>query len=525
MTRGEFNDQDRRQLEERGVTLDEARRQLELLTGSPRHSLLVRPATPGDGVVGIRPEEVPELQALHAEAARAGRCLKFTPASGAATRMFRELLHFQQGPGRQLSWSTIRRQAEQGAPEASALVTVVTELRRFAFCDDLEDTLRRRGEELDGLARIGAFQTLLDALLDADGLGYARLPKGLLKFHGYEEGSRTAFEEHLVEAAHYARDDGGSSRLHLTVSPEHRKAFEARLRTVEEAYRRRYATRYEVDYSVQDPATDTLSIDSEQRPLRDPQRRLRFRPGGHGALIRNLDRLRGDLVFVKNIDNVQPDRLKQATLDWKQTLAGYLIQLQRRVFDYLVRLRDSDSEPELLDEALRFIRRDLHVELDTGYLPPGDQSRRAFALRRLNRPLRVCGVVKNTGEPGGGPFWVRDREGTVALQIVEPAQVDPDDAEQRKLLRCSTHFNPVDLVCAPRDVDGTPFDLGEFVDPDATIVTRKSDGGRDLRVLELPGLWNGAMAGWNTVFVEVPLETFSPVKSVLDLLRPEHQPQ
>lgn len=521
----EFTDRDRRQLEERGVALDEARRQLELLTGSPRYSRLVRPATLGDGVVSIRAEELPELQALHAEAADAGRCVKFTPASGAATRMFRELLHFRQGPGRQLPWSAIRHQAEQGAPEASALVTVVTQLRRFAFYDDLRETLRRRGERLDELARIGAFPGVLDALLDADGLGYGLLPKGLLKFHRYEQGSRTAFEEHLVEAAQYARDAGGSSRLHLTVSPEHRATFEARLRTVERAYRRRYATRYEVEYSVQDPATDTLSVDSEHRPLRDAQQQLRFRPGGHGALIRNLDDLRGDLVFVKNIDNVQPDHLKQATLEWKRALAGYLIRLQRRAFDYRVRLRDSDSDPELLDDALHFIRGDLQVELDAGRATTDKLSRRAFTLDRLDRPLRICGVVKNTGEPGGGPFWVRDREGTVTLQIVETAQVDPDDAEQQELFRRSTHFNPVDLVCAMRDADGRPFELGRFVDPDAAIVTRKSDGRHDLRVLERPGLWNGAMAGWNTVFVEVPLETFTPVKSVLDLLRPEHQPQ
>jgi hypothetical protein len=304
-----------------------------------------------------------------------------------------------------------------------------------------------------------------------------RRPKGLIPFHSYPDRSRTAFEEHLVEAAAYTRGADGRCRLHFTVSPEHLTGFEELLDRVGEGYAERLGARFEVGFSVQKPRTDTLAADEDGRPLHDSAGRLHLRPGGHGSLIENLNDLRGDLVFVKNIDNVQPDRSRSVTVEWKKLLAGYLVKLERE----------------------------------------------ASSLLRLNRPLRVCGVVPNTGEPGGGPFWVRHGDGTTSRQIVETAQVDASDDAQQRLLRSSTHFNPVDLVCAVRDADGKPHDLREFVDQEAVIITRKTVGGREVRALERPGLWNGGMAGWNTVFVEVPLETFTPVKTVLDLLRPEHQ--
>ncbi len=520
-----FTDADREQLSRRGLAPDDAERQLRLLSEDPHYARLVRPATIGDGVRRVPAQETSILQELHAEAARSGRLVKFTPASGAASRMFQELFHFQRGPGRRLSWTAILEQQERGVREAETLVTVVRELERFAFFGEMRRILGRNGEDVDGLIRIGAFQVLLDTLLGEGGMAYAQLPKGLLEFHRYEAGSRTAFEEHLVEAAHYSRDGAGASRLHFTVSPEHIEAFRMRFRRVEDEFRERYDTRFDIDYSVQDPATDTLAVDSRQSLVRDDQGRLRFRPGGHGALIANLNNLSADLVFVKNIDNVQPDRLKASALEWKRTLAGYLIRLQDSVFEQVHRLRKSSPPPEHVEGALQFVQRELNVEIDPDQLPTGQECRRAFALARLNRPLRVCGVVPNTGEPGGGPFWVRGQDDTTTLQIVETAQVDPDDGDQQAVLGSATHFNPVDLVCATRDVDGHPFDLTEFVDPDLAIVSKKSDAGNEMRVLERPGLWNGAMAGWNTAFVEVPIETFSPVKSLLDLLRDEHQPE
>lgn len=275
---------------------------------------------------------------------------------------------------------------------------------------------------------------------------------------------------------------------------------------------------------MQKPSTDTLAVGHDDRPLRDRDSRLRFRPGGHGALIENLNDLDGDLIFVKNIDNVQPDRHMDEAVRWKRLLGGYLVRLQRRAFDYLGRLRRADAQPELVDEAMEFARRSLNITIDPSRVPMTFQAARAFLIDRLNRPLRVCGVVPNTGEPGGGPFWVADDWAGATLQIVEKGQVDPDDSAQQQILRQATHFNPVDLVCAVRDVEGRAFDLPAYVDADAVLISRKSDAGHELRALERPGLWNGAMARWNTVFVEVPLATFSPVKSVLDLLRDEHQP-
>ena len=518
-----FTKADERQLADRGISIAEASRQLDLFGAPPRYAELVRPCTIGDGIERIREAELPELKAAHAEAARAGRFLKFVPASGAATRMFEALLRFQRGRGRELSWKTVLGRAAEGDGEAAALASCLQELSRFAFYRALKRTLDSRGEDLDGLARVGAFQPILDGLLGPDGLDYARLPKGLLKFHGYPDEDRTPFEEHLVEASQTVKDGSGLCRLHFTVSPEHREGFERLFRAVAEDYARRFEARFYIDYSIQHPFTDTLAVDAEDQLLRDGDGRLRFRPGGHGSLIENLNALKGDLVFIKNIDNSQPDRLKTTTSEWKRILGGHLARLQQRIFHYLNRLREPNPSESLLDEVLGFARKRLNLEGETDPSPPTYQCVRAFLISRLGRPLRVCGVVPNRGEPGGGPFWVRGPDGSVGLQIVEGAQVDPDDAGQQRILSSSTHFNPVDLVCGVRDTNGEPFDLTRFVDENAVIITRKSEGGRELKALERPGLWNGAMAGWTTVFVEVPIETFSPVKTVLDLLREEHQ--
>jgi hypothetical protein len=522
MSEIELTDADREQLAAVGISTREAQRQLRLLASPPSFQRLVRPAVVDDGIVRIPTEGVAELHAMHAQAARECRLTKFVPASGAATRMFRELLAFHAGDDRGTTWDDVKRQAATGQAAAAALETLLAEIRRFAFHDVLEALVHQEGEELDLLAEDGAYSEILDALLGPQGLNYAQLPKGLLKFHAYPDGCRTAFEEHLVEAADYVMDADGTCRLHFTVSPEHQPAFDSLLDAVRGRFFARYGARLDVGFSVQKASTDTLAIDVDDQPIRDDSGRLLLRPGGHGALIENLNDLAGDLVFVKNIDNVQPDWRKGATLDWKRTLAGYLLQLQRRAFDYITRLRTPDVSDDMLDETERFAREQLNVA--SGPTGGTRDARREALLDRLDRPLRVCGVVSNTGEPGGGPFWVCQSDGTIDLQIVEGAQIEPGNDEQQAILRDSTHFNPVDLVCGVRDVDGRPFDLPRFIDPDAVIVTEKSTAGRTLKALERPGLWNGAMSRWNTVFVEVPLETFSPVKSVLDLLRPEHQP-
>ena len=516
-----LSDADARQLEVRGISVREARRQLALLSSSAHPVVLVRPCTVGDGIVRFGEDDIGSLHALHAEAARSGRITKFVPGSGAASRMFKSLSYYRRGPGAGAAWEAIVGQARDGHVEAAELVTFVEQLPRFAFYDDLKECLRAGDQDLDALAAAGEFEPILDALFAPNGLDYARRPKGLLKFHRYAEESRTAFEEHLVEAVQYARDGNGVCRLHYTVVPRYRSVCEATARSAQ-GHGITGDARFEIGFSTQKPSTDTLSLDESGSPLRDDDGRLKFRPGGHGALIENLSELEADLVFIKNIDNVRPDDADSVTSQWKRALAGYLVRLQRETFVYLDRLSGGEPRPELIAQARTFARERLGADLEHDPETATPRGEHASLVSRLNRPLRVCGVVPNTGEPGGGPFWIRGADGVVSLQIVETSQVGPDDAQQQEILRSSPHFNPVDLVCAVRDHRSRPFDLTRYVDPAAVIVTRKSDAGRELRALERPGLWNGAMARWNTVFVEVPIETFTPVKTVIDLLRDEH---
>lgn len=523
MSANGFNESDRRQLTERGIDFAEAEAQLARLCRPPSYTRLVRPCTVGDGIERVAEARLPALEQSWAAAAAPGRFLKFVPASGAATRMFADLHYFHRGAGNESAWSGVVDRARGGSGRDRALLTVLRRIREFAFHDDLEREVRRDGKSLDELAAAGAFRPILAALLGPQGLDYEALPKGLLRFHAYREGPRTAFEEHLVEAADYVRDSSGLCRLHLTVSADRRTMFEAALAEAEAGIGRRLGVRFEVGFSFQQPATDTIAVDSEGRLLHDDVGRLRLRPGGHGSLIANLNDLRADLVFVKNIDNVQPDHRKDATSRWKKVLGGRLVELQRSASRQLERLRVPDAPDSAIHEAADLAGTVLNVRPGTADPPETYQCRRAFLIDRLHRPMRVCGVVPNTGEPGGGPFWVRDAKGAECVQIVESAQVDPDDASQQEIWRSSTHFNPVDLVCGLRDAGGEPFELSRFVDPDAAIVTSKNEEGREIRVLERPGLWNGAMAGWNTVFVEVPIETFTPVKTLLDLVRDEHR--
>ena len=501
-----FGEADLRQLADRGIPPAEAERQIRVLRTPPARLRLLRPCTPGDGIEVIGEDRLGELHALHAAAARDGRLGKFVPASGAASRMFQDLTAFA---GRGLSRIDVERRAREGDRAAGGLLAFLDNLERFPFWEELRHEIGDRPHDPD---------EILEALLSEDGLGYASLPKGLIPFHRYGDESRTAFEEHLVEAAATIRDARGTCRLHVTVSPEHREGFEALLARNRPGYESSYGVRFEVTFSVQDPSTDTLALDDTGQPFRLADGTLLFRPGGHGSLLRNLAGCGGDLVYVKNIDNVTTDRRKGPTYVWKRALAGRLLELQRRATDLLRTVRSGLAAPPVLEEALAFCRDVLRV-----VAPPGVEPRR-FVLETLDRPMRVCAVVRNTGEPGGGPFWVAGQDGGTSVQIVEGAQLDPADRAQQELYASSTHFNPTDLVCALRDDRGEPYDLSRFTDPDAVIFARKSHGGRPLLALERPGLWNGGMARWNTVFVEVPLETFTPVKTVGDLLRPEHQP-
>lgn len=525
MTEELLNDDDRAAIAARGLASEDVDRQLAILRSPPPYTHLLRACTPGDGIHALSEAAVASALERHAEASATGRFLCFVPASGAATRMFRAPLAVLEKDAK-IDRHALDRLVAGGDKDAREVAELVEALDRFAFTPALAAAMQARGDDLATARRSGDVAAILGALLHTTGLDYASLPKGLLAFHRYGDVARTAFEEHLVDAAQIARDAGGAVRLHFTVSEHHLAGFEALLKRVRSGHESALAARFTISFSHQAPSTDTVAVDGEGRPFRDADGKLLFRPGGHGALLANLAGSDADLVFVKNIDNVVPDHLKGPVVHWKKVLGGLLVQLQDRVFAALRRI-EAEPSPQAVDAGLALLAR----ELDTP--APGDLANAASATRldwvrrKLARPLRVCGMVRNEGETGGGPFWVGERGRADAAgtpQIVETAQIDLGDAGQKQIVAASTHFNPVDLVCALRDHHGRPYDLARHVDPGAVFLSEKSSGGRKLRALERPGLWNGSMADWNTVFVDVPASTFNPVKTVNDLLRPQHQP-
>ncbi|HKY32907.1 MAG TPA: DUF4301 family protein [Candidatus Polarisedimenticolia bacterium] len=510
-----FTRQDEASLASRGIPLQEAERQVRCLSEPPRYAALDRPCTPGDGIETPDGREASRLEALHERRVRTGSFCRFIPASGAATRMFQPLLAWLDDP-RDPGPAELAADLAAGRPEAVALRAFLDGLDRFPFRAAMEEAA---GPELHRLAAVGPFRPLLRALLSSQGLGYAGLPKGLILFHQGEAAPRTAFEEHLEEAARLGPDAGGSARLHVTVSPDHQHAFRRHAVEASSAAGARHGVRLEVAFSVQSPSTDTLAIDGQWLPARTDDGSLLLRPSGHGALLDNLRECGPGVVFLKNIDNVAPDHLKEPGLRWTRILAGRLIEIQETLHTLLRRLEDP-GDGRAVDEALLAARELLRREPS----PDASSDRRGEARRLLDRPLRVCGMVRNQGEPGGGPYWAGASDGSVTPQIVESAQVDPASPGQKEIFARATHFNPVFMVCSTGDARGALHPLERYADPAAAIVTRKSHRGREILALERPGLWNGGMAFWGTVFVEVPLEVFDPVKSVLDLLRPRHQP-
>lgn len=517
-----LRDDDRRLIAEHGLDVADVLRQLEVLRNRPPFTRLLRACTPGDGIRVLSAAERARFADAQAEATAAGRFLCFVPASGAASRMFRSLAAVLGEPGA-ASRTALEKRAATGDVDAREVLVFADGLPRFAFHDSLRDAMRRRGADLEACLLSGDVGPILEHLLTPAGLDYASLPKGLLEFHRYPGGSRTAFEEHLVEGSTYARDAAGNLRLHLTVSPQHLDGFRSLLERARAAYESRLGARFDVGFSHQEPATDTVAVELDGRPFRDDDGRILFRPGGHGALLGNLERTGADLVYIKNIDNIVPDHLRAATTESKSVLGGLLVTLQAKVFAALERL-DEDAGTDAVDAAVALLDTEFGAASAAAFAGSEAPERRAAVRTMLERPIRVCGMVRCTGDPGGGPFWVRAPNGAASAQIVETAQIDTTDPGQKAILDSSTHFNPVDLVCALRDHRGRPFVLERFVDPDAVFLAEKSSGGRKLRALEHPGLWNGSMAGWNTVFVEVPSATFNPVKTVNDLLRPQHQP-
>ena len=501
--------QDREQLAEKGISEKQITAQLASFeTGFP-YLRLYAAASIDKGI--LKPATTEQQSYLHAwEEYKNGdhTILKFVPASGAASRMFKDLFEFLEAP-----------YAEPTTPFEQKFFTNIT---HFAFYKDLNSAcVRLFNQNIPQLILEGEYKKIVAVLLDADGLGYGVLPKGLLLFHNYPQGARTPLEEHLVEGALYAAGAKGDVNVHFTVSPEHRSMFESLVEDNAGIYAKEYGVNYAISFSEQKPSTDTIAADMNNHPFYD-KGKLLFRPGGHGALIENLNDLDADVIFIKNIDNVVPDRLKADTVLYKKLIAGVLVSLQKQAFEYLELLDGGNYTHEQVMDILQFLQKKLFCKNpETKNLE--DAELVIYLKEKLNRPMRVCGMVKNVGEPGGGPFLAYNSDGTISCQILESSQIDMNDPEKKAMFEGGTHFNPVDLVCAVRNYKGDKFDLNKYVDPATGFISYKSKSGKELKALELPGLWNGAMSDWNTVFVEVPLTTFNPVKTVNDLLRDQHQ--
>lgn len=507
-----FTDADLKQLEEHGISLEEAIRQVESIRKGFPYLQIQSSASIERGIVQLSNEEESFYMTawedyLHKNPT-ANVC-KMVPASGAASRMFKSLFNFLNTP--------------EGEPLEPKVEIFINELQHFAFYEALGRTcLRNTWKSIPKLLETKAYKTIVENLLSEKGLGYGLLPKGMLLFHYYPDRIATAAEEHLVEGALYARHIDGRVRVHFTVSPEHRTQFKALLTKVQSYYEDRFGVSYDISYSEQKSSTDTLALTAEGDLFRGPNGTLLLRPGGHGALISNLSELDADIVFIKNIDNVVPDHLKGETVMYKKLLGGILIMARKQIHEYLHKLESGHITEELIAEICHFLRESLCIDIPE-FLLDHREDLIPWLIKKLDRPIRVCGMVKNEGEPGGGPFIIREADGSTSLQILESSQINMADAGQRTLFAQASHFNPVDLVCSLRNHRGEPYDLNSYVNHKTAFLSNKSQGGRELRALERPGLWNGAMHHWTTIFVDVPLGTFNPVKEVNDLLRPEHQ--
>lgn len=517
-----LNDADQRQLDSKGITSEDIRQQLTIFQNGIPFTALDRACTIGDGITKLNDADIKHYAQLFQKSIDSGRVTKFVPASGAASRMFKSLLSALDLPTSQEAQISFQAMLSQSNDPAT-LEQFFEKLNSFPFFDELSRQLANEGIHPSKGHYKESWSTLLKQLLHSPGLNYASLPKGLLKFHRYSEYVRTPFEEQVYEGIAYARDANGIVRIHFTVSPEPEKLIQSHLENLL-GQMENCDFQLDLSFSHQAPSTDTIAVEKNNVPFRDSNGRLVFRPGGHGALLNNLNHLKGDIVFIKNIDNVVPTHLVDQPNLYKKALGGYLIGVQQQLFAYLEMFSKNHIRLDDLEQISDFANSTLGLSIPPTIKRQSVEKQQQFWIDQLHRPLRVCGMVPNTGEPGGGPFWITHEDGTYSRQIVESSQVNPQSPTQQSILHTSTHFNPVDLVCAVRDFQGHTFDLPQFSDPKTGFISMKSYQGRELKALELPGLWNGAMAFWNTIFVEVPASTFNPVKTVMDLLRPEHQP-
>ncbi|MBC8320223.1 MAG: DUF4301 family protein [Bacteroidetes bacterium] len=516
-----FTEKDLQQIKDKGLTSEQIELQIENFKKGFPFIVLSAPATLGNGLNSYSEQEAISLSKYFDDNYKDYEILKFVPASGAASRMFKHLFEFRQ------TYNKTPEDIEKYKSDKgfNSVFNFFENINKFAFYHQLKKVMAADGHELDKLISDYDFKSVLDYFLTGLSMDYASLPKGLLLFHDYPDEPRLSVEEHLVEGAHYSTDKTGVSRVHLTVSPEHQSKFESAVNNKKGKFENKFDVKFNIKFSQQKPTTDIIAVTPENEPFRNGNGSLLFRPGGHGALIENLNDLKGEIVFIKNIDNIVPDRLRDTTYLYKKVIGGLLFKLQSKTFEYLDLLDAGNIETDELNGIRDFARDELNIFIPDAYMGYDHMDKVDFLYNKLNRPIRVCGMVKNEGEPGGGPFWIIDRDDNLSLQIVESSQMELNNESQKEIIAKATHFNPVDLVCGIKDYNGNNFDLKEFVDPETGFISLKSQGGKSLKAQELPGLWNGAMADWITVFVETPIITFNPVKTINDLLRPQHQPE
>tara|TARA_R110001606_G_scaffold56905_3_gene137804 strand:+ start:363 stop:1901 length:1539 start_codon:yes stop_codon:yes gene_type:complete len=509
----EITDKDLKQLESKGISKETMLSHINTFKEGIPFVKLENAAVIGNGILKFSEIEEKELIAFYDSKLKELDILKFVPASGAASRMFKALFSFLSAynPAEETLDAYLNRTNDKDIKKFSE------GLERFPFYQKVMDRI-----ELKSDSQGDKVYKFISELLGEDALNYGFYPKGLLPFHNYESSAATPFEEHLKEGALYAGSNG-KAKLHFTISEQHEEMFGKEFKESGPKVSADTGIAYDVDYSFQKSSTDTLAVDMDNNPFRNEDGSVLFRPGGHGALIQNLNEQDADIIFIKNIDNVAVMKDAKAVADSKKVLAGVLLREQSMAFEYAALLDTGDVSDEKIEEIKNFLSANLNVRFSNDFGSKSNTEKINILKDKVNRPIRICGMVKNEGEPGGGPFWVTNGKGEVSLQIIESAQIDMSNSQQADLLKNSTHFNPVDLVCAVRNYKGEKYDLLKFVDEKQGFITGKTKDGKELKALELPGLWNGAMAFWNTIFVEVPLVTFNPVKSVVDLLKDSHQ--
>ena len=513
-----FSDKDIKQIKSKGITIDEVNAQVTRLKDGMSFSNLVAAATIGKDIECYDENKTQEFIDLYETKQSKLSIVKFVPASGAATRMFKFLFQFLKDF--KPSKGSVKEYAER--KNDALIVIFIEQLEQFPFYNEVLSRVIKANPNFSTFTDDEKYLQFVKTMLDADGLNYSFLPKGLLPFHKYDEQVKTAFEEHLFESTLYASSNG-EANLHFTVSRNHQLYFANELSRIRETLEKKTKTTFNVSFSYQNEATETVALTAKDDVFRNDDGSILFRPAGHGALIENLNNLDNDVIFIKNIDNIVVSNRNISVSNYKKLLAGVLIEAQRKAFDYLHKLDAGNLVDTDFKVMALFLRYRLNVPLAVDFESYADEEKATYLKDKLNRPIRVCGMVKNQGEPGGGPFWVKDEDGKTSLQVVEFAQINFSKKNQQSIVYKATHFNPTDLVCGVKNYKGEKFDLSQFVDSEAAFITAKTQNGVDIDALELPGLWNGSMAYWNSIFVEVPLETFNPVKTVNDLLKPVHQ--